>query len=450
MCVTIPTLMIPLSKIAIIGRPNVGKSTLINTLLNRQQTVTYDEPGVTRDILEFPLTHEDKHVMLIDTGGLLEGEGKDMSFQSDIESRVKAVLKDVQKIIFMVDYKTGLHPLDKSIAKWLYKNGLQCLVAINKVDDPSRESYTDEFRKLGFKESLPISSLNKRGIKDLLKWIFEGVTGYGVDIKHYKDAYKVAFVGRPNVGKSSLFNAIINQDRALVSDIAGTTRDTIDTLFKTQGQYFRFIDTAGIKRRRKMADSVEFFSINRTERTIHQAHLVVVILDVTRGLSTQDKKIISTVLTANKNMIIFVNKWDTMEIKTDQIRRDYESMILSAVPQLAYFPFIFGSAKEHHHLGKLFTTIKTVIEQGEYRISTSELNKFVDHAIKPYSVPAKYKKRVKIYYATQTGVSPMTIVFSVNAPEFIKNEYIRYLEKRIRQAFGELTGNPIQIIFKKH
>ena len=447
--------MTNLPKIAIIGRPNVGKSTLINTLLNRQQTVTYDEPGVTRDILEFPLTHDDKQVMLLDTGGLLEGQGKDMDFQSDIEERVKASLTDVQKIIFMVDYKTGIHPLDHSIAKWLYKNGLatsgkNCLLAINKVDDPSSESYTTEFRKLGFKENRSISSLNKRGIKDLFKWIFDDINPHPIDIKHYKDAYKVAFVGRPNVGKSSLFNAIINEDKALVSDIAGTTRDTIDTLFKTQGQHFRFIDTAGIKRRRKMAGSVEFFSINRTERTVHQAHLVVVILDATRGLSTQDKKIINSVLDAKKNMIIFVNKWDAMAIKSDQIRRDYEGMIKHGVPQIDHVPFIFGSAHEKHHLGKLFTTIKDVIKSGEGRISTAELNKFVDQAIKPYAVPAKYKKRVKIYYATQTETSPLTFVFSVNSPEFIKPEYTRYLEKRIRQAFGELTGNAIRILFKKH
>ena len=249
--------MTQLPKIAIIGRPNVGKSTLINTLLNRQQAVTYDEPGVTRDILEYPFAYNDRHVMLVDTGGLLEGQGKAMSFQTTIEGRVKSLLKDVNKIILMVDYKTGLHPLDKSIAKWLFKNGLDCLVAVNKVDDRSGESYMDEFRKLGFKEYLAISSLNKRGINELIKWIFAGISVYGEGGTYYKDSCKVAFVGRPNVGKSSLFNAIINQDKALVSDIAGTTRDTIDTLYKTQGQYFRFIDTAGIKKRRKMADSVE-------------------------------------------------------------------------------------------------------------------------------------------------------------------------------------------------
>ncbi len=437
-------------KIAIIGRPNVGKSTLINTLLNRQQAVTYDEPGVTRDILEYPLSHKNQHVMLIDTGGLLEGQGKSMSFQSDIEKRVKILLKDVSKIILMVDYKTGLHPLDKSIAKWLFKNGLDCLVAINKVDDRSGESYLDEFRKLGFSEYLAISSVNKRGINTLLKWIFIGISTYEVNENKYKEAVKVAFVGRPNVGKSSLFNAIINQDKALVSDIAGTTRDTVDTLYKTQGQYFRFIDTAGIKKRKKMADSIEFFSINRTERTIHQADLVVVVLDATKGLSTQDKKIINTVLNAYKNLIVFVNKWDLMSIKTDQIRRDYETMIKTGVPQLASFPFIFGSAQEHHHLGKLLSNIQSIITKSQERVSTSELNKFVDQAIKPYSVPAKYNKRVKIYYATQTDISPMTIVFSVNAPEFIKNEYIRYLEKRIRQAFGGLSGNSIRILFKKH
>ena len=175
--------------VALVGYTNVGKSTLINTLLNRQQTVTYDEPGVTRDILEFPLIHDDKHVMLLDTGGLLEGQGKDMDFQSDIEERVKASLTDVQKIIFMVDYKTGIHPLDHSIAKWLYKNGLatsgkNCLLAINKVDDPSSESYTTEFRKLGFKENRSISSLNKRGIKDLFKWIFDDINPHPIAVSY--------------------------------------------------------------------------------------------------------------------------------------------------------------------------------------------------------------------------------------------------------------------------
>jgi GTP-binding protein len=441
---------IKLPKIVIIGRPNVGKSTLINTLLNRQQAVTYDQPGVTRDILEFQFKHENQHVLLVDTGGLLEGQGKSSPFQSEIELRVKKLLKDADKIIFVVDSKVGVHPLDKSISKWMFKNGLNCLVAINKVDDGSSEVFLEDFHRIGFKEYLPISSINKRGIKPLVKWIFDGISNYKFDSDAISNALKVSFVGRPNVGKSSLFNAIINQEKAIVSDVAGTTRDTVDTVYKTQGNYFRFIDTAGVKKRSKMSDSIEFFSINRTERTIHQSDLVIVVLDATKGISMQDKKIINTVINAHKNMIIFINKWDAIPEKTDQVRRDFEILIKAGIPKLEYFPLIFGSATTHHHLGKLITGIQSIMEESRKRIPTAEFNRFIEYAIKPYSVPSRYNKRIKIYYATQTDILPITIVFSVNSPDDIKNEYLRYLEKRIRGAFGGLKGCAIRLLFKKH
>ena len=434
-------------KVLVIGRPNVGKSTFINRILNQYKAITLDEPGVTRDISSYYVEWKKKAFLILDSGGLVLEDNAGMDFQKEIEQLVKKQLDYVSHILFLVDFHTGIHPYDQVIANFIRPYAHKLTIVVNKVDDFSQKDLASDFFKLGFDTLFPVSAKNAKGLKPLLDAV---VSGFAVNVDD-DDAqeFKVCFTGRPNVGKSSLVNALVKDDRVLVSDVAGTTRDSVDVYFNSGKHHYLFVDTAGIRRTPKIEDGVEYYSVLRSKKTMDEVDLIVVVIDAVKGLTNQDKRIVNKVIDAKKNMVVFINKWDEMTDQ-DMVQNDFKLLLSSSVPALAYYPFIFGSAKENKNVNKLFTVIPSVMESGALRVPTADLNRFVENVIKRNPPPAKFGKRVKIYYGTQVESSPPGFVFFVNHPQLINPEYVRYLEKRIRQYFGGYEGNTIDIRFKGH
>lgn len=434
-------------RVLILGRPNVGKSTLINKIIRSRKAITLDEPGITRDIASFPAQWKGKHFLILDSAGIFAGDTDGIALQDKAEEAVKNAIEKSDKIIFLVDYKTGLHPLDKSIAMLLRTVDQKVVVGVNKCDDPTKAANVGEFYKLGFGEPIAVSSVHGLGIFELLDAAIEGIH-YTQDLEDiYKTSYKISFVGRPNVGKSSLLNAITNDDHVLVDDIAGTTRDAVEVFFEYQDDKYVFVDTAGLRRKARVSENVEYYSVVRTNNAISAADLVVIVLEPEPFMTDQDKKVINQIVEQHKNAIVFVNKWDQTE-RTDQARKDMIAIARYYVPALEYYPFLFGSALDRINIGKLFKSIPEVIQSGEKRVSTAELNRFVERVVKQNPPPLKKGKRIKILYSTQADVSPPTFVFFVNQTTKVDKEYERFLSKRIRLNFGGFEGNGVCIKFK--
>ncbi|RAP33851.1 ribosome biogenesis GTPase Der [Candidatus Marinamargulisbacteria bacterium SCGC AG-410-N11] len=434
--------------ILILGRPNVGKSTVINRLLQQNDAITLDVSGVTRDLIEHRLVWKGRSLHIWDSGGMaLEKKSKEDLIQSEINSRVKKAIAKATKIIFITDNKFGVHSLDEAIAKELRPLKEKVVLAVNKVDSIEELTSVSDFFRLGFGDPLPISAIHGTGFKELLNSFIAGVKRTKVDDVSQTPMYNIAIIGRPNVGKSSLLNSLANEDRVIVSDKAGTTRDAVDVLIENKGVCFKFIDTAGLRRKSKVTESVEFFSMVRTNRSIKNADCIVIVLEANNGIVKQDKLIIQAALDANKPFLIFINKWDLLE-RTDEQRKEIYNLFTSDMPPLVNYPFIFGSAKEKLKVSQLYQIIPKVIETNETRISTSELNQFIKYVIKQNPPPAKYGKRVVIYYATQAEISPPTFVCFVNNGSFVNEGYQRYLEKRIRQYFGGFIGCCVNIEFR--
>lgn len=434
-----------LPKVFIVGRPNVGKSTLVNRVLGQNRAITFDEAGVTRDVSTFLCTWKDKQFELMDSGGVYFAKQKqEIKFQDEIESRVKQALEYVDKIVFVVDCKEGINPIDRNIAALLRSRQDDVFLVVNKVDDPSKENMANDFHRLGFKRVFFVSSLNNRGFQPFLTGLTQGFPKIK---ENQPNSHRISFVGRPNVGKSSLMNAIFQQDRVIVSDEAGTTRDAVEAYFMYHEQRYVFVDTAGIRKQARIDDGVEYYSVLRSQLSVDYSDCVVMLLDADKGLSQQDKKIIGLILEKKKNMIIFVNKWDLTE-KTDKFRKEFEQLIVRDMPQLSFYPILFGSAKDRHHIGQLLDKIPEVIQSGNRRVQTSELNQFVDQVLKRNPPTAQYGQRVKVLYGTQADVSPPTFIFFVNHAKKVSLEYYRFVEKRIRLYLGGFTGNSIVIRFK--
>lgn len=436
-----------LPKILVIGRPNVGKSTFVNKVIGRTAAITLDTPGVTRDIVEYEASWQGYSFLLMDSGGILFEGANSKSMQKAIESQVKQSIEDADKVLFLVDYQTGLNPLDRDVAKMLRPFQAKVALVVNKVDHSQRHTDVADFLRLGLGDPFLVSSIHGNGIDSVLgscKPILVRQRDEEADA-----AIRVAIVGRPNVGKSSLINAILNTDRVLVNNEAGTTRDAVDVEYKTQGHTFIFVDTAGIRRQAKVEDGVEYYSVIRSKIAISRADIVVVVVEPEPFMSDQDKKIINLVLEAKKSMILFVNKWD-LTVRTDTARMDLERIAKIEMPDLEYYPFIFGSALEKIHIGKLFQAIPIQIENNSKRVSTPELNEFIQTVLRRQPPPAKYGKAVKVYYATQTSIHPPTFVFFVNHPKHVGENYIRFCENRVREKFQHLNGATIQIHFRPH
>jgi GTPase len=438
----------PAPKILILGRPNVGKSTLINQIIKKKLAITDNMPGVTRDIAYIPANWKGKSFYLIDSAGVFFSTKKDIYLQEEAEQRVREMIELADKVVFVVDVITGLHSIDQSIADILRSYTEKVVLVVNKVDSNKREAEAASFFKLGFGEPLFVSAIQGRGISVLLDRATSNIATVSENLRElHHSSYRISFIGRPNVGKSSLLNAIINEDRMIVDDVAGTTRDSVEVFFEYQDNKYVFVDTAGLRRKSRIKDDIEFYSVVRSNKSIKTADLVVVLLDATDFLTDQDKRIINMVLEENKNLIIFVNKWDLTD-RSDHERRRLVKAARYTFPPLNNFPFIFGSATERLNFGKLFNLIPEIIANGEKRITTGELNRFVQEVVGRTPPNSKRGKHVKIFYCTQAENTPPIFIFFVNQIGFIEDGYVRYLERSIRSFFNCFEGNPIRIFFK--
>lgn len=431
--------------VAIVGRPNVGKSTLFNRLTHSKMAIVEDYPGVTRDRLYQDAEWNSRKFTLIDTGGI-EVNSED-TILAQVRTQAQVAMEEADVIIFMCDIKAGVTNEDMEIAQMLRRTKKDVILAVNKVEDFNHLEDLYEFYTLGLDEPYPISASHGMNTGDLLDRLMELIDKY--DEEDYEpDVIKIAVVGRPNVGKSSLTNAILGQERAIVSNIPGTTRDAIDTPFERNGQQYVIIDTAGMRRKSKVAETTtERYSVIRSLRAVDRADAVLMVINAEEGLIEQDKKIVGYAHEQGKAIILVVNKWDLIE-KDDKTSSTMEKEIRSELLFLQYAPMIFVSAMTKQRVHKLIDMINFGVEQNNLRISTSVLNEVIRDAVQLNPPPSDKGKRLKIYYATQSGVRPPTFVLFVNEPEIMHFSYERFLENKIRENFG-FEGTPIKIVVRK-
>lgn len=435
--------------ILIVGRPNVGKSTLMNRILRKNHSITLDEPGITRDLVSSLCSFQGKTFELLDSGGVLFDsiEVDAQGFQKQIEEKVTLAMTKASKIIFLVDGKFGLHPNDRVIAKRLMPYKQKTLLAANKVDNATQAAYLHDFYKLGLSDPHPISSLQGQGVEALLSI---AVSDF-VEIEEAVDPSslkKIAILGRPNVGKSSFINALLKEDRVIVSDQAGTTRDSVDIVFNYKGESIVLVDTAGIRKKKKVSDGVEYYSVKRSLDAILHSDAVVMILNAEEGLNHQDIKLLDLVLEKGKTLTLVANKWDKMVSSDLEMKTNFKEMVYAVMPQLRYYPVLFVSALKHQGLSKVIDQALLSIENSRKRVSTPKLNTLVTQVIKRNPPPARFGKAVKIYYATQVEIAPPRYVFFVNHQTRVSADYTRFLESKIREYLEGLDGVVIHFHFR--
>ncbi|WII35576.1 ribosome biogenesis GTPase Der [Paenibacillus thiaminolyticus] len=430
--------------VAIVGRPNVGKSTIFNRVIGDRLAIVEDKPGVTRDRIYGTGEWNGKPFSVIDTGGI-EVYGEDEMLRS-IRVQAELAIEEADVIVFMCEAKSGVTQADEEVAEILFRSGKPVVLAINKVDNLQRMDDVYEFYSLGFGDPVPISGSHGTGLGDLLDEVvhrFPEMTEEEYD----EDVIRVALIGRPNVGKSSLVNAILGEDRVIVSDIAGTTRDAIDTPFEKDGQRFVLIDTAGMRKRGKVYETTEKYSVMRSMKAIERADVVLVVINGEEGIIEQDKHIAGYAHEAGKAALFVVNKWDVVE-KNDRTMHEFETKIRDHFLFMPYAPIVFLSAKTKQRLHKLLPVIEHVAEQHAKRIPTHLLNDVVSDAVAYNPPPTDKGRRLRINYATQVAVKPPTIVIFVNDPELMHFSYERYLENRIRTSF-DFEGTPIRLFTRR-
>ena len=431
--------------VAIVGRPNVGKSTLFNALAGEQISIVKDTPGVTRDRIYADVTWLNYNFTLIDTGGI-EPESKDIIL-SQMREQAEIAIASADVIIFMVDVRQGLVDSDFKVANMLRRSGKPVVLVVNKVDI-FQKMMTDvyEFYNLGIGDPVPVSSVGKLGIGDMLDEV----------VKHFPESAaedeederpRIAIVGKPNVGKSSIINKIVGESRVIVSDIAGTTRDAIDTDITYNGNEYVFIDTAGLRRKNKIKEELERYSIIRTVTAVERADVVLVVIDATEGVTEQDAKIAGIAHERGKGIIVVVNKWDAIE-KNDKTIYEHTNRIKDILSFMPYAEILFISAKTGQRVGKIFDTIDMVIENQNLRIQTGVLNEILSEAVAMQQPPSDKGKRLKIFYMTQVSVKPPTFVIFVNNKELMHFSYTRYLENKIRDTFG-FRGTALRFIIRE-
>ena len=431
--------------VAIVGRPNVGKSTLFNKITGKRISIVEDTPGVTRDRIYSDAVWLDKHFTLIDTGGIEPDSGDIILSQMREQANLAIEMADV--IIFLTDIKQGVTAADQEIAIMLKKSKKPVVLVCNKADNMSRDrNEIYEFYNLGMGEPYPVSAANALGIGDVLDALYENFPEKSDD-EDDDGRIKVAVIGKPNVGKSSLINKILGENRTIVSNIAGTTRDAIDTEYENEYGKYVLIDTAGIRRKSKVSESIEKFSIMRTLLAIERADVCLMMIDANEGVTDQDAKIAGEAHEAGKGIIIVVNKWDEYEKETGTLEK-YKKDIYAKLSYLSYAPVIFISAKTGQRVDKLFNMINNVAEQNAMRVSTATLNQVINEAIAIVQPPTDKGKRLKILYGTQVSTKPPTFVIFVNNKELFHFSYERYLVNQIRKEFG-LQGTPIRIIVRE-
>lgn len=423
--------------VCILGRPNVGKSTLFNVLTNSKISITEDTPGVTRDRIYAKATWLDHEFTLIDTGGL--DPGSEETFMSEIMAQAEIAVEHASVILFLVDGKDGLTEVDKEVAHYIRRFGKKVLLVVNKMDSKRTQEHLFEFYELGLGEPFVISAEQSRGIGDLLDaTVASFPTGDGDEDR---DEIKIAFIGKPNAGKSSLVNRILGEERSIVTNIPGTTRDSVHSYFEYEDTDYMLIDTAGLRKRKKINEKVERYSVVRTLRSIELADVCVLLVDAVEGISEQDSKIAGYAHDNNKAMIIAVNKWDAVEKDTHTMKR-YEAEIRRELPFSNYAPMIFISALKGTRVEKLLNLIHVVNNNYSLRIQTGVLNDIINRAVLMNQPPSDKGKRGKLYYATQISTRPPKFVFSVNDKELFHFTYLRYLENQIRAAY-RFDGVPI-------
>lgn len=428
--------------VAIVGRPNVGKSTLFNRLIGERTSIVEDTPGVTRDRIYGISDWLTKKLRVIDTGGI---QLEDQPFQKEIKMQVEIAIEEADVIIFVTNGREGLTSDDRFIARMLHKSKKPILVAVNKIDDVSFQDAMYEFYALGFDDCIVVSSAHGIGVGDLLDQV---VFNLGKrTVPSYEGMLKFSVIGRPNVGKSSLVNAILNQERVIVSDIEGTTRDAIDTPFVVDEQHYVVIDTAGIRKRGKVYENIEKYSVLRAMSAIERSDVVLFVIDGEVGIREQDKHVAGYAHEAGKPIVIVYNKWDAVE-KDDRTINVITDIIRKEFLFLSYAPIVFVSALTKQRVHTLIPKIEEVYTNSTRRIQTSILNEVIMDAQAITPAPTHNGKRLKIYYASQVSVAPPTFILFVNDPELMHFSYRRYIENRLREAF-DFAGTPIHIMARE-
>ncbi|MFY4503279.1 ribosome biogenesis GTPase Der [Ligilactobacillus ruminis] len=429
--------------VAIVGRPNVGKSTVFNRIAGERISIVEDTPGVTRDRIYARSEWMGQAFSLIDTGGIDIG---DEPFVTQITEQAEIAIDEADVIVFVTSVKEGVTDADEKVARILYKTDKPVILAVNKVDNPEVRSEIYDFYSLGFGDPVPISGTHGIGTGDLLDLIVKNFPEDATE--EIDDSIKFSFIGRPNVGKSSLVNAILGENRVIVSNIEGTTRDAIDTKFTTEdGSVYTMIDTAGIRKKGKVYENTEKYSVLRAMQAIDRSDVVCVVLNAEEGIREQDKHVAGYAHDAGRGIVIVVNKWDTLK-KDSYTMKEFESHIRNEFQYLSYAPIVFVSAKTHQRLNELPKLIRRVDENHSKRVSSAVLNDVIMDAIAHNPTPTDNGKRLRIYYATQVAVKPPTFVIFVNDPELMHFSYERFLENQLRAAF-DFEGTPLHLIERR-
>lgn len=432
--------------VVIVGRPNVGKSTLFNRLVRKRVAVVEDTPGITRDRLYAETEWNGRRFQVVDTGGIVFQEDDPLSDQIRVQANV--ALEEADVVMFVTDTIDGVNPDDQDLANQLRPVDKPVLLVVNKSDNPQRDDFANEFYRLGLGEVYPISSLHGRGVGDLMDVVVELLPPSSEKLDQ-REEVRVAIVGRPNVGKSSLVNAFTGQQRMIVSSIAGTTRDAIDTELEYRGERFRLIDTAGIRRRGKIQGSVEYYMVDRAQKAVDKADCALIVVDGSEGLTDGDKRIMKLAHDAGKACVFAINKWDTKEApdgqprKSTPLKKDFLKIVSDQIPELSYATAAFTSATESAGLEPVLDEILKAQEAYSFRVTTGQLNRLIHDAAfeRPYTSKGR---ALKIYYATQVSTRPPTFMLFVNDPDLLHFSYERYLLNQLRKALP-LAGTPVRI-----
>lgn len=440
--------------VAIVGRPNVGKSTLVNRVIGARSAIVDDMPGVTRDRAYYDAEWRGREFQLIDTGGLIPEPEQEELFADLVNTQVEIAITEADVVVFVVDGQAGMTAVDETVAAMLRRTKKPVLVAVNKIDKVEQQGMAGEFYAMGFDEIHTLSAMHGDvGVGDLLDVVIQKLPDEDEATVIHDGKIRLSLIGRPNVGKSSILNALIGENRSIVSDVSGTTRDAINVTLSHKGQEYEVVDTAGIRKKGRVDYGVELFSVDRAIRSVRASDLCVIVLDATENLvvnakgvvTEQDKKIIETSNEAGKGLIIVVNKWDLIPGKTSKTLEEYKKLIYRDIPHAQWAPILFTSAETGQRLPQVLEMAKTVYDNCNRRAKTSLINQvFIEAAI--LNQPQVIKnKRLKILYATQASVAPPTFILFVNDAKLLKDSYRRYLERKLRESF-EFTGTPLVII----
>ena len=430
--------------VAIIGRPNVGKSTLFNRLVGRRQAIVDKQEGITRDRIYAPVEWTGKEFTLVDTGGYIPDEADIMD--SAVRQQVEIALEEADFLLFVVDGRDGISPTDEVLADIIRRSDKDYLLLVNKIDSDKQDLLEHEFHRLGLEKLISVSALSSRKIGDLLDNVVAALGDSALPKAEDPDDIRVAIVGMPNVGKSSITNLLLGEDKSIVTDIPGTTRDSIDSRIKYHGKTIVLVDTAGMRRKAKVKESIEFYSNLRTFRAIDDAHIAIVVVDADKGFDKQDQQIVRQVIDSGRGLILAVNKWDLIQKETNTMD-EFKKEIKRLFKSLEDYPMMFTSAKTKQRISKLMPLCLDVHKRWGQRISTRIINKTLDRAVKQYQPPAVKGKKIRLKYGSQVSQRPPRIAIFSNWPELIPVSYKNYLENQFRTQF-DFTGVPLKFSYR--